>query len=131
MDLAPGYQGQRIRLLDYLTNSIKDLDSCPFQSPEQRYKRNRYLGHHERYQDPMFADLRKDFWNISCSFVLQIREINLLTGNPIYEGERLAWPRTVERARLRDCAIAAYIYSTSNLSLTEPPTLAFRQISSH
>jgi len=72
----------------------------------------------------MFVDLRKNFWNIGCQFVLQIREINLSTDNPIYEGED--W-HVQGQSNERVCATAAYVYSTSNLSLTEPPTLAFRR----
>lgn len=121
---APGYQPQRIRLLDYFRNPVIDRAPGPFRPPERRRQLNGYLDDHERYQSSIFVDLKKEFWNIGCQFILQIRDINLTAENPEYHVED--W-QVQGQSNERICATAAYTYSTTNLSSTSPPTIAFRR----
>lgn len=94
-----------------------------FQPPEHR-ARAQWLDHQGQYQDFIFVDLKREFWNIGLQMVLQMRDIYLTPEQPEYEGED--WHVHGQRNE-RVCATAQYIYSAQNLSSSEPPTLSFRR----
>lgn len=91
----------------------------PFQPPEQR-ARAQWLDHRGRYDDFIFVDLKREFWNIGLQMVLQMREINLTSSSQKYSGEE--WQIAGQRNE-RVCATASYIYSSQNIAT---PTLSFR-----
>lgn len=83
---APGYHNQRIHLADITRNPVVDRDPGPFRPPEQRaYKI--WTNEQGYYHDHIFVDLKREFWNAGLQMVLQMRDINLTTNDPNYEGE--------------------------------------------
>ncbi|KAL9100973.1 MAG: hypothetical protein Q9163_003715 [Psora crenata] len=122
---APGYQGQRIHLVDYARgSSLIDRDPGPFRPPEQRGNNNGYLGENNRYQTSIFVDLKKEFWNIGLQFVLHVREIHLTPDEPVFKSDK--W-HVQGQTNERICATAAFVSSISNVSTNGSPTFSFRR----
>ena len=96
----------------------------PFRPPEQRTIVRDWLDENGRYQDFIFVDSKREFWNLGIQMVLQLKDINLDTDNPNYDGEE--W-HVHDQNNERICATAHYIYSMHNLSSSEAPTLSFRR----
>lgn len=119
---APGWQNQRMHLAVLGRDPMIKREPDPFRPPEQRALD--WLDHHGRYQEVIFVDLMKEFWNIGVQMVLQLRDINLTPEEPNYEGE--PWHIQGQNNE-RICATAHYIYSTDNLSSSTPPTISFRR----
>ncbi len=90
---------------------------CP---PEQR-AHVKWLDRQGRYQDFIFVDLKKEFWNIGIQMVLTLQDINLTPEAPQYEGEE--W-HIHGQMNERVCATAHYVYSHQN---TTVPTISFRR----
>lgn len=120
---APGYQNQRIHLVRFGRTPFINREPGSFRPPEQRAY-GHWLNHIGQYKPSIFVDLKKEFWNIGLQMVLHVREINLTPSNPSYSGEE--W-HVQGQTNERICASATYIYSTNNLSPTNPPTISFRR----
>ncbi|KAL8917003.1 MAG: hypothetical protein Q9208_008221 [Pyrenodesmia sp. 3 TL-2023] len=117
---APGYINQRIHLVCFGRDPFIEREPGPLQPPEQRAY-SKYLKNDGQFQDWIFVDLKREFWNTGVQMVLQIREINLTPSNPKYKGEE--W-HVQGQTNERVCATARYVYSTSNVS---SPTISFRR----
>ena len=120
---APGYQNQRFHLAELGREPMIIRDPGPFRPPEHR-ARAQWLHHQGGYQDFIFVDLKREFWNIGLQMVLQMRDINLTPEQSDYKCED--WHVKGQRNE-RVCATAHYIYSTENLSPSQPPKLSFRR----
>ena len=117
---APGYQNQRFHLASLFRETMIKREPGPFQPPEQR-ARAQWLDHQGRYSDFIFADVKREFWNIGLQMVLQMREINLSQdSSSTYDGEE--W-HVAGQMNERVCATAHYVYSSQNIT---QPTLSFR-----
>ena len=119
---APGWQNQRLHLAMLGREPMIQRDPGSFSPPEQRAFD--WLDQKGRYQDVIFVDLKKEFWNIGVQMVLQLRDINLTPETPNYEAEM--W-QVQGQNNERIAATAHYIYSTDNISLSAPPTMSFRR----
>ena len=119
---APGWQNQRLHLAMLGREPMIQRDPGSFSPPEQRAFD--WLDQKGRYQDVIFVDLKKEFWNIGVQMVLQLRDINLTPETPKYEAEM--W-QVQGQNNERIAATAHYIYSTDNISLSAPPTMSFRR----
>ena len=100
---APGYLNQRIHLVDFARDPFIQRDPDNFRPPEQQADES-LLNHNGQYQNFMFVDLKKEFWNTGLQMVLHLRDINLCPEHPIYEGEE--WhvqDQTVLPFSLSDC----------------------------
>ena len=91
-----------------------------FSPPEQRANVD-WLDRQGRYQDFIFVDLKREFWNIGIQMVLTLQDIKLTPEAPQYEGEE--W-HIHGQMNERVCAIAHYIYSHQNTTI---PTISFRR----
>lgn len=83
---APGYLNQRIHLVDFARDPFIQRDPDSFRPPEQRADES-LLNGDNRYQNFMFVDLKKEFWNTGLQMVLHLRDIDLLPEHPEYEGD--------------------------------------------
>lgn len=121
---APGYRNQRMHLAMIDRDPLIQREPGPFRPPEQSGRHiSRYLDEHGRYESSILVDLKKEFWNSGVQMILQMRDVELNVENPKYQGE----PWHVQgQCNERICATAYYIYSTSNLSAENPPTMSFR-----
>ncbi|KAL8953680.1 MAG: hypothetical protein Q9222_000464 [Ikaeria aurantiellina] len=119
---APGYRNQRIHLVDFGCHPFIDRNPSSFRPPEQRAD-PQHLNDEAQYQDFIFVDLKKEFWNVGLQMILHLRDINLTAGNPEFVGEQ--W-HVQGQTNERICASATYVYSTSNLSSISPLQLSFR-----
>ncbi|KAL8715363.1 MAG: hypothetical protein Q9220_000696 [cf. Caloplaca sp. 1 TL-2023] len=132
---APGYQNQRLHLVDFGRRPFIDRNLGSFRPPEQRAC-DQYLNDEGQYQDFMFVDLKREFWNVGLQMVLHLHDTDITPENPKFLGEQwhvqgqtvqpLGVDSTVIGKNERICASATYVYSTSNLSSTSPPQLSFR-----
>lgn len=119
---APGYTNQRFHVADLRRNPMIVKEPGDFRPPEQRAV-TQWLDPRGRgnFQDFIFVDLKKEFWNIGLQIVPHVMEIDLTTFKPAYPGEE--W-HIAGRMNERICATAISIYSTSN---TTPCALSFRR----
>ncbi|KAL6716551.1 hypothetical protein ACLMJK_006118 [Lecanora helva] len=120
---APGYQNQRIHLADITRNPVVDRDPGHFRPPEQRAYR-KWVNNQGQYDNSIFVDLKREFWNVGLQMVLQMRDINLSVDDPEYEGED--W-HVQGQNNERIVATATYVYSISNIATTSSPKLSFRR----
>ena len=119
---SPGWQNQRRHLAVLEQDPTIDHEPNPFKPPETRAFR--CANDHTRYEDVIFVDLEKEFWNIGVQMILQLRDINLTPENPVYKGEK--WHIQGQNNE-RIAATALYVYSTENLSSSIPPSMSFRR----
>ncbi|KAL8774321.1 MAG: hypothetical protein Q9209_001072 [Squamulea sp. 1 TL-2023] len=122
---APGYRNQRIHLVRFGRNPFIMREPGLFRPPEQRTY-NRWLNNSDQYQNSIFVDLKREYWNIGLQMILQIREINLTPSRSKCDSEE--W-HVQGQTNERICASAMYIYSTSNVSAigASAPTVSFRR----
>ena len=121
MDLkAPGYQNQRFHLAESGRDPMILREPGYFRPPEQRAIVD-WLDKQGRYQDFIYVDLMKEFWNIGIQMVLHLQDINLTPETPQYEGEH--W-HIQGQMNERVCATAHYVYAHQNTTL---PTISFRR----
>ncbi|KAI4253199.1 MAG: hypothetical protein LQ352_003831 [Teloschistes flavicans] len=126
---APGWQGQRLVVVEMGREPMTLRDPEPFRPPEQRMhnmmlnQQGYYLNDKGQFQDALFVDLKKEFWNIGVQFVLQMQDINLEPQSSDFPREE--W-HVQGQTNERICATAYYVYSTDNLSDKLPPTISFR-----
>ena len=83
---APGYRNQRIHLAELGRDLFINREPYPFRPPEQR-SYDKYLDAQKRYQDFIFVDLKKEFWNAGVQMVMQLQDVNLSPDNPEYDGQ--------------------------------------------
>lgn len=121
---APGYRNQRFHLAMIDRDPVIQREPGSFRPPEQSGRHiKEYLDEHGRYDSSILVDLKKEFWNSGLQMILQMQDIELNAENPRYQGE----PWHVQgQCNERICSTAYYIYSTSNLSAENFPTLSFR-----
>ena len=126
---APGWQRQRIVLVEMGREPMILREPQPFRPPEQRMhnmmlnQQGWYLNAEGQFPDAFFVDLKKEFWNIGVQFILQMQDIDLDTRDSEFHGEE--W-HVQGQTNERICATAYYVYSVENLSAKFPPTLSFR-----
>ena len=126
---APGWQRQRIVLVEMGREPMILREPEPFRPPEQRMhnmmlnQQGWYLNAEGQFPDAFFVDLKKEFWNIGVQFVLQMQDIDLDARDSDFHGEN--W-HVQGQTNERICATAYYVYSADNLSEKLPPTLSFR-----
>ncbi|KAI4088586.1 MAG: hypothetical protein L6R37_008177 [Teloschistes peruensis] len=126
---APGWQKQRLVLVEMGREPMLLRDPEPFRPPEQRMhnmmlnQQGYYLNDKGQFQDALFVDLKKEFWNIGVQFVLQMQDIDLKPHDSDFPGEE--W-HVQGQTNERICATAYYVYSTDNLSDELNPTISFR-----
>lgn len=96
----------------------KDVDD--FRPPEQRATKT-WIDSQGRWQDFIFVDLKKGFWNVGLQMVLDVQDISLGPQKTNYEGEE--WHIQGQRNE-RICATAVYVYSALN---TTPAQISFRK----
>ena len=126
---APGWQRQRIVLVEMGREPMLLREPEPFRPPEQRMhnmmlnQQGWYLNAEGQFPDAFFVDLKKEFWNIGVQFVLQMQNIDLDARDSTFHGEE--W-HVQGQTNERICATAYYVYSADNLSEKLPPTLSFR-----
>ena len=119
---APGWQNQRIHLAMLGREPMIQREPGPFTPPEQRAFD--WLDQKGPYQDVIFVNLKKEFWNIGVQMVLGLRDIDLTPERPGYETEM--WHIHGQNNE-RIAATAHYVYSTDNISFSAPPTISFRR----
>lgn len=121
MDLkAPGHSNQRFHVAVLGREPMIVKEPAEFRPPQQRAT-SQWLDSRGRFQDWLFVDLKKEFWNIGLQMVLHVMEIDLNPENSCYEGEE--W-HVKGRLNERICATALYAYSIHN---TTSASLSFRR----
>ena len=95
-------------------------EPAEFRPPEQRAT-SRWLDSQGRFQEWIFVDLKKEFWNVGVQMILRVTDIDLLPEKSCYEGEE--W-HVEGRMNERICATAIYAYSVHN---TTSASLSFRR----
>ena len=117
---AAGWQNQRMHLAKIDREPIIKLEPDFFRPPEQRAYSRFIDGQTSRYQDCIFVDLKREFWNCGVQMVLQMQDINLASHSAEFMGQE--W-HVQGQSNERICATAYCLYSLHNVSC---PTLSFR-----
>lgn len=117
---VPDYQNIRLHVAVMGREPFIKKDVDDFRPPEQRATRT-WIDSQGHWQDFIFVDLKKEFWNIGLQMVLHVQDINLTPVETKYEGEK--WHVQGQRNE-RICATAIYVYSTLN---TTPAQISFRK----
>ena len=117
---APDYENVRLHVAVMGREPCIKKDVDDFRPPEQRATKT-WIDSHGRWQDFIFVDLKKEFWNIGLQMVLQVQEISLDPQSTNYEGEE--WHVQGQRNE-RICATALYVYSALN---TTSAQISFRK----
>lgn len=117
---APGFENVRLHVAVLGREPMIKKDVDDFQPAEQRAYKT-WLDPQGRWQDYIFVDLKKEFWNVGLQMVLHVQDINLTPEQPRFEGED--WHVQGQRNE-RICATASYVYSARN---TTPAQISFRK----
>ena len=117
---APGHSNQRFHVAELGREPMIIKEPGEFRPPQQRSTRD-WLDSRGRFQDWIFIDLKKEFWNIGLQMILRVTEISLNRQTPHYEGED--W-HIDGRLNERICATAVYVYSVHN---TSSASISFRR----
>lgn len=117
---APGYSNQRFHVAVLGREPMIVKEPGDFHPPQQRATRQ-WLDPQGRFQDWLFVNLKKEFWNIGLQMILRVMEIDLSPEEPRYDGEE--W-HVQGRMNERICATATYAYSSHNIT---PASLSFRR----
>ena len=117
---APDYQNIRLHVAVMGRDPLIKKDVDDFRPPEQRAIKT-WIDSQGRWQDFIFVDLQKEFWNIGLQMVLHVQDIDLTPQKTNYEGEE--WHIQGQRNE-RLCATAIYVYSALN---TTPAKISFRK----
>lgn len=117
---APDYENVRLHVAIMGREPFIKKDVDDFRPPEQRATKT-WIDSQGRWQDSIFVDLKKEFWNIGLQMVLHVQDINLTPEITNYEGEE--WHVQGQRNE-RICATAIYVYSALN---TTPAQISFRK----
>ena len=117
---APDYENIRLHVAVMGREPLIRKDVDGFRPPEQRATKT-WIDPQGRWQDFIFADLKKEFWNIGLQMVLDVQNISLGPQKTNYEGEE--WHVQGQRNE-RICATAIYVYGAHN---TTPVRLSFRK----
>ena len=116
---APGYSNQRFHVAVLGREPMIVKEPAEFRPPEQRAI-SQWLDSPGCFQDWLFVDLKKEFWNIGLQMILSVKEIELNPENSSFEGEE--W-HVHGRSNERICATAIYPYSIRNANFS----LSFRR----
>ena len=117
---APDYENVRLHVAVMGREPLIRKDTDGFRPPEQRATKT-WIDSQGRWQDFIFVDLKKEFWNIGLQMVLDVQDISLGPQKTGYEGEE--WHVQGQRNE-RICATAIYVYGAHN---TTPAQLSFRK----
>lgn len=117
---APDYGNIRLHVAVMGRDPFIKKDVDDFRPPEQRATKT-WIDSQGRWQDFIFVDLKKEFWNIGLQAVLDIQEITLTPQKTNYEGEE--WQVQGQRNE-RICATAIYVYSALNTTRAQ---ISFRK----
>ena len=117
---APDYENIRLHVAVMGREPFIKKDVDDFRPPEQRATKT-WIDSQGRWQDFIFVDLKKEFWNVGLQIVLHVQEITLAPQRVSYEGEE--WQVQGQRNE-RICATAIYVYSALN---TTPAQISFRK----
>lgn len=121
MDLkAPGHSNQRFHVAVLGREPMICKEPAEFRPPEQRAT-SRWLDSQGRFQEWLFVDLKREFWNVGVQMILRVMDIDLSPEKSYYEGEE--W-HVEGRMNERICATAIYTYSVHN---TTSASLSFRR----
>lgn len=117
---APPYENIRLHVAVMGPEPLIKNDVDDFRPPEQRASKT-WIDSQGRWQDFIFVDLKKVFWNVGLQMVLDVQTISLALQKTNYEGEE--WHIQGLRNELI-CATAVYVYSALN---TTPAQISFRK----
>ncbi len=117
---APGHFNQRFHVAVLGREPVIVKEPAEFRPPQQRAT-GRYVDSQGRFQDWLFVDLKKEFWNIGVQMILRVMDIDLSPEKPHYEGDE--W-HVDGRMNERICATAIYAYSVHN---TISASISFRR----
>ena len=82
----PSYQNQRFHVLVFGRQPEIIREPGEFRPLQQRaYSHS--LDSQNRFNDWLFVDLKKEFWNIGLQIILRVTEIDLSPEKPKYDGE--------------------------------------------
>ncbi|KAL9588460.1 MAG: hypothetical protein Q9203_002730 [Teloschistes exilis] len=90
---APGWQKQRLVLVEMGSEPMLLRNPEPFRPPEQRMhkmmlnQQGWYLNDNGQFQNAFFVDLKNEFWNVGVQLVLQMQDIDLEPQYPDFDGE--------------------------------------------
>ena len=121
---APGYTNQRFHVAVLGREPMIFKEPGDFLPPEERTTRQ-WLDSDGRFQDFIFVDLKREFWNIGLQFIPHVFEIKLSPNTSTsYPGE----PWHIQgRCNERICASAMYMYGSHNISQSPAPKISFRR----
>ena len=117
---APDYENVRLHVAMMTRDPLIKKNVDEFRPPEQRATKT-WIDSQGRWQDFIFVDLKKEFWNVGLQMVLDVQVIDLTPQRTNYEGEE--WHVQGQRNE-RLCATAIYVYSALN---TTPAQISFRK----